>query len=276
MCITSNVINNAQVFNIQQESSGNIVQQQPINNNIGINNFSQTSSQVINNTVKNENLKMNFIEYFTFILGVILKPYTSFKDKLNNFNEFKNSAILSIIVSISAMLISLVKTIISTVCVTTGGLLSESKTEWIWENLKEIQFVKVIGMNLLAFLGIILAIACVYYIAGLVIKKQPNFSRLLGIAAVSVVPILLSTLIFLPILTMIYIPLGMGVTIFGAVYTLIIMYETINSEIPMEGNAKYYFNLICLSILFIVGYFVYMKFFMVSTGDLSDYFDMFR
>ena len=77
----SNVINNAQVFNIQQESSGNIVQQQPINNNIGINNFSQTSSQVINNTVKNENLKMNFIEYFTFILGVILKPYTSFKDK---------------------------------------------------------------------------------------------------------------------------------------------------------------------------------------------------
>lgn len=271
----SNVPNNNQPINMQQESYTNITQQQPVNNNIDINNISQTTSQNINNTIKNENIKINFMEYFAIILAVLLKPFTALKDKLGKFNGFQSSAILSVIVSVIAMLITLVKTIISTVRVTTGGFFSEPKTEWVWENLKEIEFVKVIGMNLLIFLGIIFAIACVYYIAGLVVKKQPNFSRLLGVAAISVVPMLLCALLLSPLLTMIYAPLGMGVTIVGAVYTLIIIYETINNEIPLEGNAKYYFNLICLSILLIAGYYVYMKFFMASVGDLSDIFDMF-
>lgn len=280
----SNVPNNNQSINMQEKSSINISQQQqslnniqqPLNNNIGINNISETTIQIINNTSKTENVKMNFIDYFTIILAVLLKPFTSLKEKLNNFNEFQNSAILSVIVSVIAMLITLVKTIISTVRVTTGGFFSESKTEWVWENLKEIEFVKVIGMNLLVFLGIIFAIACVYYIAGLIVKKQSNFSRLLGVAAISVVPMLLCALLVSPLLAMIYAPLGMGVTIFGAVYTLIIIYETINNEISLEGNAKYYFNLICLSILLIAGYYVYMKFFMASVGDLSDIFGMFE
>ena len=150
-----------------------------------------------------------------------------------------------------------------------------NEVKWVWENLKEIKYIQVIGQTFLIYLGIIFVVACVYYIAGLVVKKQPNFSRLLGVTAISVVPMLLCALLLSPLLTMIYAPLGVGVTIFGAVYTLIIIYETINNEILLEGNAKYYFNLICLSILIVAGYYIYMKFFMASTGDLSDIFNMF-
>lgn len=271
----NNVQNDNKPINVQQESSMNVTQQQPMNINVGINNISQNTNHAIDKTIKNEDVKIRFVEYFLIILAILLKPFTAIGDKINKFNGFKNSAILSLIVSLIAMFIVFIKTIISTVRVTTGGFFSEPKTEWIWENLKDIDFIKIIGTNLLVFLGIIFAIACVYYIAGLIVKKQSNFSRLLGISAISVVPMLLCALLLSPLFTMIYAPLGMVITIIGAVYTLIIIYETINNEISLEGNAKYYFNLICLSILLIAGYYVYMKFFMASVGDLSDIFDMF-
>ena len=79
-----------------------------------------------------------------------------------------------------------------------------------------------------------------------------------------------------PLLSMIYTPLGIGVTIVGGVYTIIIIYEIINNEIKLEGNAKLYFNLICMSILAIAGYYLYMKFMMGSaTNDIKNILDMF-
>ena len=195
------------------------------------------------------------------LFEILLKPFTALKEKINKFDSFKNSAILSIMVSLLASLITLIKTIISTVRVTSGGLFTETKTEWVWENLKKIEFIKVIGKNWLIFLVIIFAIACLYYIAGAIIKKQLNFSKILGISAISIVPLLFALLLS---------------PIFAIMYAPLIIYETINNEILLEGDIKYYFNFICLSILFIAGYYVYMKFFTTSVGNkLNDIFNMF-
>ncbi|MCI8446682.1 MAG: zinc-ribbon domain-containing protein [Bacilli bacterium] len=248
-----NMINNEQPVIVQTQN----YQQQ----NISVNN--------LNNSKK---IKLSIGEYFHIIFSTILKPSTTFKEKLNEFENIKNSIVIALIISCIATLVTLVKTMISAVRVTSYW---SNEVKWVWENLKEIKYIQVIGQTFLIYLGIIFVVACVYYIAGLVVKKQPNFSRLLGVTAISVVPMLLCALLLSPLLTMIYAPLGVGVTIFGAVYTLIIIYETINNEILLEGNAKYYFNLICLSILIVAGYYIYMKFFMASTGDLSDIFNMF-
>ena len=270
----NNVPSNNQQMNPYQESYGNM-NPQPMNANMNINNIPQNANQTIQNTNQKENIKINLIEYFMILFEILLKPFTALKEKINKFDSFKNSAILSIMVSLLASLITLIKTIISTVRVTSGGLFTETKTEWVWENLKKIEFIKVIGKNWLIFLVIIFAIACLYYIAGAIIKKQLNFSKILGISAISIVPLLFALLLS-PILAIIYAPLGMIITIIGAVYSLIIIYETINNEILLEGDIKYYFNFICLSILFIAGYYVYMKFFTTSVGNkLNDIFNMF-
>lgn len=230
-------------------------QQQNVNNNFS------------SNINTNSKIKMSITEYLFVILAVILKPFTAFKEELNKFNRFENSAILSLIVSIMATFIVLVKTMFNTVRVTSYR---SKEVEWAWENLKEINYVQVIGKTFLIYLGIMVAIACVYYMASLVVKKETNFSRLLGISAASVVPILFCSLVLSPLLSMIYTPLGMGITIIGGVYTIIIMYETINNEILLEGNAKFYFNLVCLSILTIVAYYLYMKLFMGSVSSSVD------
>ena len=65
-------------------------------------------------------------------------------------------------------------------------------------------------------------------------------------------------------------------TLCAANYTIILLYEGMNSELLLEGNAKYYFNLVCLSILGIAAYYLYMKLFMSSiSGGLEDIMDLF-
>lgn len=231
--------------------------------NASINPINQKQPKSIN--------KITMKEYFYIVLAVILKPFTAFKEEISKFDNFKNSVILSGIVAILATIISLLKTIYNTVRVTS---IWTKETQWVWENLKEVNYIKVIGMNLLIYLGIIAAIASVYYIASLIAKKQTNFPRLLGIAAASIVPILVCSMILSPILSMIYVPLGMIISVVGGVYTVILIYETINNEILLEGNAKFYFNLICLSILIVTVYYLYTKTISNSiiknAGDLLD------
>lgn len=251
----------------------------PIENNVQSTMNAQPTQTYSQSTTNNpsENPKVSFMEYFFIILAVIMKPFTSFKEELNKFNPFKNSAILSLIVSGTATIVNLITSMLTVVRVksfnwSSGGY----TTTWTWENLKNLDYVKIIGKNFLIYIGIIVAIACVYYIASLIVKKQINFSRLLGISALAVAPMILCTLVLSPLLSIIYAGLGMGVTIVGVVYTLLLLYEGMNSEIVLEGNAKYYLNLICLSILGVAAYYLFMKLFMSSIsnglGDLMDLF----
>lgn len=262
------------------ETSFQEVPSQPINNtpSQSENNF-QTSAtpQPQMNTTTAPAAQVSFMGYFFIILAVILKPFTAFKEELNKFNGFKNSAILSIIVSGVATIVNLITSMLNAVMVknfdwSSGGY----KTTWTWENLKNIDYLEVIGKNFLIYLGVIVAIAVVYYIASLIVKKQTNFARLLGISAMAVAPMLICSLILSPLLSLIWAELAMPITLIGAVYTVVLLYEGINSEIALNGNAKYYFNLVCLSILGIAAYYLYMKLFMSSiSGGLEDIMDLF-
>lgn len=235
----------------------------------------QTTNVSVNSNVSTA--KVSFMGYFFIILAVILKPFTTFKEELNKFNGFKNSAVMSIIVSGVATLVNLITTMLNAVMVksydwSSGGY----KTTWTWENLKELDYLQVVGKNFLIYLGVIVVIAVVYYIASLIVKKQINFSRLLGISALAVAPMLICSLILSPLLSLIWAELAMPITLVGAVYTIVLLYEGMNSEVSLDGNAKYYFNLVCLSILGIAAYYLYMKLFMSSiSSGLEDIMDLF-
>lgn len=245
------------------------------------NNFQSTATPIqnINNSISSNvpTTKVSFMGYFFIILAAILKPFTAFKEELNKFNEFKNSAIMSLIVSGVSTLINLITSMLNVVRVKSFDWSSSGyKTTWVWENLKKLDYLEVIGKNFLIYLGVIVAIAVVYYIASLIVKKQTNFSRLLGISALSVAPMLICSLILSPLLSLIWTELAMPITLVGAVYTIVLLYEGMNSEVLLEGNAKYYFNLVCLSILGIAAYYLYMKLFMSSiSGGLDDIMDLF-
>ncbi len=290
-----NLVNSAD-NNVTPVDTNEVVETPALNNNVSETNIQNTNvveSQIsstqynysqnvstTNNATNQVSAKVSFMGYFFMIIAIILKPFTSLKEELNKFNGFKNSAVLSLIVSGTATIINLLSTMWSAVRVkefswTTGNY----TTSWVWDNLKNIKYVEVIGKNFLIYLGAIVAIAVVYYLGSLIVKKQTNFSRLLGISALAVTPLLICSLILSPLLSLIWAELAMPIIVIGAVYTIVIIYEGINSEILLEGNAKYYFNLVCLSILGIVAYYLCMKVFMSSIkgglDGLDDLMNMF-
>lgn len=224
--------------------------------------------------VKVETSNVKILEYFYIMLAVILKPFTAFQEELKKFESFKNSAIVSGIIAVIATIITLIKTIFNAIKVKNYWT---GETSWVWSNLKEVNYFKVIGTNLLIYLGIIIAIAGLYYIASLIVKKQPNFSKMVGISAISIVPTIVASLIISPIVSLIYSPLGMCVTLIGSIYSILIMYEVMNNEIGLEGNVKIYFNLICISILGIAAYYLLMNVLLNSvSSSIGNIFSLFN
>ena len=246
-----------------------------INGNI----VSNTSSNVTSSTMVRTNQKVSFMSYFYLILAVILKPFTTFKEELGKFANLKNSVISALVVSVFATLVRLLSVMLSVVRVEDYDLFKGSReTKWVWENLKNLDYIDVIGNSLLVFLGIILIIAAGYYLVSLIMKKQANFAKMLGIASISVVPMYLATLVLSPLVSLITVKLGMPIILIGGVYTIILIYEAMNTELNFEGNTKYYFNLICLSIIGIASYYLYSKFLgTVSVpNNVGDILDMIR
>ena len=240
-----------------------------------VNQYAELASKpVVNNT----NIDNSPLNYLMYIVAVLLKPVKSFKEEENKFNNAKTSIIFSSIVAIGIMLINLIKTMISTIFSKSFDYTTfKMKTSVDFSNLKDLDYLDLIGKQLLIYAGIILAIALVYYLASLVVKKQVSFTKMLAVSATSVIPFTILSIIVSPLLGKIWAPLSVISLVVGIVYSLLIFITLINKDITFEnGDSRIYFNLICLSILGSAGYYVYMKLLMSGIGSkVSDLLDLF-
>lgn len=259
------VVNEQPVQQPMQQSMNNVQPQQPVYNNGG--NVGQASANV-------SSAPLNYLMYF---IAILLKPFKSFKDEESKLNNTKTSFILALIITGGMTVINLIKTIFSTVRVANYSWTDGYTYSWEWSNLKNIKWIEVIGKNFLIYACIIFAIALVFYLASLIIKKQLSFIKSLSIASTSVIPAVIGAMILSPLAGKIWSPLSIVFMVVGGAYSLIILYELMNNELKLEGDAKIYFNLVCLGILAVAGYYAYMKLFMSSvTGGLDDLLDLFK
>lgn len=250
-----NLSNNQQQYsqNMNDVFSNNIESQNIYSNN----QLNQQTLQISNNNINVSSVPLNYIMY---LVAILLKPFRTFKEENSKLNNPKNSIILGIIVSIIMTLISTVKSMISVVRVTTGGWLTEAKTTWEWSNLKEINYVKLIGQDLLLYIGIIFGVALIFYLANLVIKKQTSYPKFVSITSSALVPFIIGCMVLSPLLTNISVYIGMSISIISVVYLLVIFNEFINNELNLEGDKKIYFNLICYSLILLIAYFIMTKY----------------
>lgn len=242
----------------QQVFSDNSMQQ-------NLNDFTQQT--IYNSTISNNQATNNSIEikyYLQYIVRVVLKPFDTFKQNEEKLFDFKNIGILSLIIVGFMTIIGLINTMINTVRVTSFWT---DEVEWVWENLKEIEYFKVIGQNILIYAGILLAISGIYFLASLVIKKEVKFPKLLDATVTAFIPFAMAISIFSPLLSLIYSPLGICITIVGFIYTLVILLELMNELIKIGNkNTRIYFHITCLSILIIGCGFIAYK---LILGSLS-------
>lgn len=265
---TSNINN---IANSQKNSEIN--NQQNINFNQNLNNKQTNPVQNINSSKD----KGYFVSYLLIMLSVILKPHTGYEKEKSKFSNIKTSVKTSLIITTFITLVTLISKMLSAVIVKTLDYKTgEFVTEWVFKNLKDLKYIDIIGKNILLYLGIIFAVAGIYYIASLIAKKQGNFSRLVAISSLAIIPFSICSLVLNPIVSIFSIKIGLVVTLIGSLYTFLLMYELINDELKLEGNAKYYFNLICISILGVAGGLLLLNSFTPSiAGDLSNISNLF-
>ncbi len=237
-----------------------------VNNNMNSelqnNNFDNGTYNNMNNTnnvnsYNNNQVSSGKLDYVKYLLGSLLKPYDTYKNNESTLGDIKNASILTLIVVGIMTTINLLSTMISAV---RHKSFFSGEVTWNWDNLGDVEYFKVIGLDLLVYAGIIAAIAGVYYLGSLVIKKNAKFSNLIGAATTSVVPFATCSLLLSPILSMIYSPLGIATTVVGFVYTLVTLIELVNDIVVIDNkNTRIYYHLVCLSTVIIVGGFIAYK-----------------
>lgn len=265
--VTSQVNNTQQpTYNSNTTSQVNNTQQPTYNSNVTsqVRNIQQPTATNFS-TVQTKAVATKKFNFFQYIIGAVLKPFDNFKKHEENLSNLKTTGVLALIVVGFMTIIGLITTMINAVRVTSFWT---NEVKWVWDNLKEIKYFKVIGQNLLVYAGILLAISGIYFLACLVIKKETKFSKLLGATVTAFIPFALATSILSPLLSLIYSPLGICITLVGFIYTLLIILELMNDLIKIENkNIKLYFHLVCLSILIIGGGFIVYKLILSSLSS---------
>lgn len=265
--------NNNMNNNMNNNSNNNDVNNQ-FQNNMNMNNIFNNSDNMnsnFNNNISNNQILGGKLDYIKYLFGSFLKPFDTYKNNESTLGDFKNSSILALIVVGIMTVISLLSTMLFAV---RHKSYFSGKVTWNWDNLGDVEYFKTIGLDLLIYVGIIAAIAGVYYLASLVIKKNAKFSNLVGAATTAIVPFAVCSLLVSPILSMIYSPLGAAITIVGFIYTLVTLIELENEIVVIDNkNTRIYYHLVCLSTVIIVGGFVAYKVLVNSIlGGLGDLF----
>ena len=81
----------------------------------------------------------------------------------------------------------------------------------------------------------------------------------LAIVVSAFIPGVIGGMIVGPLLSFIYTPLSMLVIALSIVYSITILYELINDELKLESDQKVYFNIVCYSVIIVIGYFAFTK-----------------
>ena len=231
------------------------------------------------NQQKFEEVKKTAVHYFKYAKDVLLNPYKTFKEKETELTETKNALIFSGILAVVMLLITWLTAMITSIFVKElSAETFELHTVVKFSNLGDLNYLVLIGRNLLIYAGIIAAIAGVYYIVSLIFKKESKFTKLLSISATSIIPFIALGMILSPILSLIWTPLSIIAKVGGLVYSILVFMSLIKEELSFETkDLEIKFHLICLTILGTIGYYLYIKLFMaVVNGGLNDLLNIFK
>lgn len=192
-----------------------------------------------------------------FIISVMLKPVSTLKEKIKDYSDFKSAGILVLFISIARVLINLISNMISVIFVKQTNYFSgKTKLEVSFDNLSNLDYFDLIVKQLFWSIVIVAAVAGIYYVVSMIMKKNANYFRLCTICAVSFVPVCVVSLISV-IVNYIYVPLSAFIVFAAFIYSFLIFIHAIDNEVEFKDvDYKVFFHTICLTVVFIVSYYV--------------------
>ena len=191
----------------------------------------------------------------TNIFKLLIKPIT----EINYINQNKNF-LLIIITIISLTISNLINTMVNNIWkinvdLYTGKIIREFNIK----NLSNLNYVDLLLKDLFIYAGILLGIIIIYYFASLIVNKRIGFKKISNIVCYSIYPFIIGVFIITPFLSLLFYDLKIVLNIIFIIYSLSILTININKELNINNNIKLYLNAVCLSLTFILTYYVYYK-----------------
>lgn len=223
---------------------------------------SNSSVNVAGATTNSATLKSGAsFNFLMFIVAAFLKPSQSFDEEKSKLDDVKNCMIFSGIIAVLMMLVNLVTSMIAAVITKSYSLFEGSyKTEFVWENLKELPYLSLIFKNLLIYAIVILALAGIFFVGALIAKKTITYIRALAITAISMIPFIGIGMLLSTILGLIWQPLSVILVLVGFIYSIAIFVGLLSKELSFD-NKDYmiYYFVGCFSTVLIITYFIVTK-----------------
>lgn len=197
------------------------------------------------NSNMGSNDNFNFVKY---IVSFVIKPYETYKNNESRLADTKVGLLLSLIVAGAMMIIKLLSSMVSVVVVKELNYSTfDYETTIDFSRLGDLNYLNLTVVNFLQFLVVICAIAVVYYLASLVVKKSVSFVKVLAISASSFIPYVVITMLISSILMNIFYKFAIIVFVVGILYSVIVFVVLINDNINFEKkDYVIYFHSVCI------------------------------
>lgn len=198
--------------------------------------------------MKNFDIKKTFNDLLAFCLRPC-KTYDKNSSSITVKGSFIFAGIVTVLVMVAGILGSLIGTIKSTSCSLFGGC----ETVWFKNFGSGIDWGLVTYKTLLINAVVMLVVAGIFYLAGLVIKKEVKFDKLLTICAIVLIPSIVGT-IATNFFGMFWDVLGIIIGLAVAIFEIITFVTLLNKEFDFDGDKKVIFYTVVFTIILFIAY----------------------
>lgn len=195
--------------------------------------------------------------FFVYLKDVFVSPAKTTKKALKKVKTTQDAFMLSLFVTLTALVINLVVNMVSCIFVKQYSFLEGTKLVVDFAQIGKLDYISLIFKAFAFIAVIILGIASVYYIATLVLKKEVPYRKFLIVSTNAFIPMAFVTLLICPIVSIISAPVSSCLALLALLYMGFILVSGMNSLVEIEDtDRKMYFHLVCLGILMIAFYFI--------------------
>lgn len=193
-----------------------------------------------------------------YFLGALLRPCRTFKDWAEENLDPRMAVILSGIVVGLMTVVDLIKNMFEAVITEEYSRAKERYvTSFEFENLKDIEYFNFIMEHLVVGICILIGLSLVYFLAGMVMRKECSFTRLLAISATSSISFLVIGMVIAPILGLIVEELTLFATAIGGAFSIGTFITLTSWEIDVEdSDYNIFMHIACMCVLMLVGYYL--------------------
>ena len=177
----------------------------------------QQSQQVMQQIQQKQGENL-FLGYLKAILNIIIKPDIFVKEE-QNLGETKRALLYAAITSGFMMIVNL---FITMILAPIQQNYWTGKTQFVIEALKELNYAKLIFLNLIIYAAVLFVLAGIVYLIGLIFNKKTSYMRLLSITAICVIPYAVVNLIIAPIFMKFTYFFGILFMLAGMLYSIVL------------------------------------------------------